>query len=186
MKKIQVVCGMALMLLLAVTQNSFAGLVWDWSFDQSNMTVGPNDTAVLNAMIFNDPTSTTNITYSVLHCAIENGGTANNLYNFSFGPNGDFYSQFQGIDLAPGNSAAFVFGTETPINPPIAVGTSVGATAALSLGTCTNNCVEHPFQITVGPNTAHTPEPSVWIFFALMAGFIFWKGSKNGTLERLV
>ena len=184
MKKIQIVFGMACLMMLAVTQNSFAGVNWNWSFDQNNLIVSPNDTAVLNAVLFNDVSSTANITYASFSGASDSRITANSPYTFSFGPNGDFFSQFGGINLAPGQSYNFVFGTETPMDSPVAEGTSVQDLASLSLGNF--GTIAQNYQITVGEgSTSVVPEaPSLILMIVGLMGIVVFTSKSRIKSER--
>ena len=99
-------------------------LMVTWSLDSPIQTVGTNDVVSIDATITNDNASDEIID---LESSI-NGvrfafGSLVPPYSFDFGFSGDFFPQFTGISLNPGQSFNFIFGELTPDPAPVPIGT---------------------------------------------------------------
>jgi len=136
---------------------SRADLVASWSFDAPAGTVGPTDTIALDATVTNDSSSTENIT-SVTLASIDEG-TFSGVYGFGFGPlgDGDPFTQFSGLDLAPGASFGFVLGLFTPVGGSAPTGTYSIASADMVFNGADLSSA-NGFERTVA--SAAVPEPS--------------------------
>jgi hypothetical protein len=109
--------ALAVATLLTTPSLARADLVWSWSFDQTQYTVSPSDSIVVRATLRNDPSSTADLGPIEGVNAIF-AGDLQKTYNFTFGPTGNstgFGIDLLGLDLAPGQSAPFVYGILTPI-----------------------------------------------------------------------
>jgi PEP-CTERM motif-containing protein len=143
---------------------AFADLVASWSFDTPTGTVGPTDTITMDATLTNDSTSTVNITSVTVFSLSE--GTFAGVYDFGFGPGGggDPFTQFSGLDLAPGNSFGFVFGVFAPLGGSAPAGTY---DIDSGVGTfITFNDVEFPSTNGFERTVATVPEPSTLLLIA--------------------
>ena len=150
--------------------SAHAALIVSWSIDLPTQVAGPSDILTIDSTIRNDNSSDSNIN---LETAIV--GTAVLLtdfeayYDFVFGTSGNFFEQFNGIVLAPGDSYGFVYGTLTPFRE-VAPGTYASGDLKINtdppLGgylSATNG----PFQVTVVPIT-----PALWLFGSGLIGLI--------------
>jgi len=157
MKKTLLTLTLAFLMLLGTAANGFASLAWDWNFVQPVFYAGPQDTVSLNAVLYNNGSSTENLTESYISSASLSSGNVYDAYNFSWGPDGSFWGQFNGLNLAPGESFAFVFGTETPFVETVPDGIYDGL-ADLSLQG--NGSIPRAYQIQVGQLDPVVPEPA--------------------------
>ena len=110
-------------------------LVFDMDFYDLPSTIFTTDTVVINAVLSNIASSDENL--GVIGGFQQNppgfdyevGGFASipNGYSYTFGPDPqnqyDLQSQFEGVDLAPGETFDFVFGILTPIGGETPLGT---------------------------------------------------------------
>jgi len=92
-------------------------LDWHWSFDQANFTVGPSDSILLTATIFVRPESPAPFTG---FASVTFQGSLFALYDFECGFCSDI--RLSDVNIPPGGSMQFTFGTLTP-QSPIAPGT---------------------------------------------------------------
>jgi hypothetical protein len=93
-----------------------ADAIWFWSFDQTEYEVSASDSIVLHATLFNSPLSTESVTRAWVPASFT--GDLQKIYDFTFGPTGDsseFFLQFEGLNVGPGESFPFVVGILTPI-----------------------------------------------------------------------
>lgn len=127
--------------LIACSAAAWATPVWSWEFQQDFFIVEPTETIVLQATLHNHDLSAENLTdtfFTGAHAVFNGGPSA--LYSdfsFSFGPQGggdweNLFRQFDGIDLAPGESFDFVFGVLTP-NSPLDIGATYWPGGLISL-----------------------------------------------------
>jgi len=134
--------------------NAHALLVWDWNFDPPQQTVGPTDTVLMTATIHNDISSTENLVRPGWAMGWGPGtipavgGPTANKYDFDFGP-------FFNLDLTPGNSFTFLWGTLTPWSGQIPVGTYETSAPRITIN---NVDIRRKFQLYVVD--AAVPEPS--------------------------
>jgi PEP-CTERM motif len=94
--------------------------IWSWSFDQTEYVVGPADTILLRATLFNDASSTGSI---ISFAGGSFTGDLQNTYTFTFATSLPQYSQqFFLMDVPPGGSFPFVLGLLTPIGGAAPIG----------------------------------------------------------------
>src|SRR5262245_32405556 len=98
--------------------NTQAAVNWYWDFDQTLYTVSPTESIVVTVSLHNDPSSTGQLTAAGTGGSFT--GDMQKSYNFSWGWNG---SEFAGLDLPPGGSFHFTWGTLTPIKGFVLPGT---------------------------------------------------------------
>ena len=114
--------GVFLFLTLSIS-SVHAVLVYDWYVTNPIQTVGPNDTVQIDATIVNDASSDVNFN---LDTAITQAfsGLFPSAYNGVFGDgiSISILTQFNGIELTPGESFNFVFATLTPSPSPVPAG----------------------------------------------------------------
>jgi hypothetical protein len=146
-------------------------LNWHWNFDQSNYIVGPSDSIHLTATIFIRPDSPASFTGRV---SITFQGSLFSLYDLDCGFCRD--PRLRNVNLAPGESFPFTFGTLTP-KSPIAPGTyrNMPDQPLLSfLSLTTHRSLDTPLVIQV------VPEPSTLILGLLgMLSFCGWSFFKR-------
>jgi len=99
-----------------------ATLMFSYDFVPQHVTVGPNDVISMDAVLTNSASSDENLLGSNIFGAFYSSGNFSPSYTFAFGPSGNFFDQFAGLDLAPGDTFAFVFGTLTPNPGPVPPG----------------------------------------------------------------
>ena len=105
-----------LLCVLAAPSVVFADPIWSWSFDQTEYFVSSSDSIVLHATLFNSPLSTESLTRASVPASFT--GDLQAIYDFTFGPTGnssEFFFQFLGLNVGPGESFPFVVGILTPI-----------------------------------------------------------------------
>ena len=120
--------------LLFVASNAHADLIWNWEFDENPFTPGPTDTVVLNATLYNDILSQTNIESGMMGFGFFLD--EEQLYHFEWGPStvhDDFGRQFNGLNLAPGESFSFTLGHYIPLVESVPIGTSLSGEAYISM-----------------------------------------------------
>ena len=150
--------GLAAFLGLLTAQPASADLVADWFFDNPVQTVGPFDTVTMDATFRNlSPLGGPHILESDINGSLFTFGSTAPSYSFVFGTNGfDFASQFQLMDLAPGDTFPFVYGTLTPAAPPVSNGVYSSPQAGIFFGPSSVLLQGGPFQLTVAEAV---PEP---------------------------
>jgi hypothetical protein len=143
--------------LLGAPSVVFADVIWSWSFDQTEYAVSSSESVVLHATLFNSALSTESLTAASVPASFT--GDLQAIYDFTFGPTGnssEFFFQFQGLNVGPGESFPFVVGILTPIGGSAPVGIHPFCCEAhLTFGSDTTLKTEAPlntFQIRV-------PEP---------------------------
>lgn len=139
---------------------------WSWSFNQSAYTVGPHDSILVQATVYNAAASTGHLRPPGVSASFT--GDFQKIYAFKFGtPGVPFGTEFLGLNLAPGESFQFNFGLLTPIGSSIAPGTYLAAPGFLNLdGTLRG--AENRLQVTVAPK----PSSVALLSFAGVAGLI--------------
>jgi len=95
-----------------------------WSLDSPIQTVGTNDVVSIDATITNDNASDEIIDLgsSIIGVFFAFSSIVP-PYSFDFGASGDFFPQFTGISLNPGQNFNFIFGELTPDPAPVPFGT---------------------------------------------------------------
>ncbi|HEB57810.1 MAG TPA: PEP-CTERM sorting domain-containing protein [Gammaproteobacteria bacterium] len=148
-------------LMLSAVGSAQAAVIWDWDFVSPVQTVTPTQTISMAARITNDATSTGNLTYQIPAGAVFSWGNLLPTYNFVFGTTGnDFWPQLTSLNLAPGESLDFIFGTLTPAGGMAAPGTYQSPGASLLLGDFGGRTGK-TFQVTVVGGVP-VPEPAAW------------------------
>ena len=175
-----------LLTVTAFPATAHAVLVWDWFFIEPIQTVTPTESPIsFDATIFNSFFSDEHLTDSRIGGAGWFRGSIPNTYDFEFGPPGstpvDFFAQFTGMDLAPGDSFNFVFGTFTQVGGPAPVGTypdSIGGIGLRVPGSELFDSKQHTFGLNVVSEPSPViPEPSS--FFLFTAGFLGLAGVRR-------
>lgn len=164
---------MVVLVLGATNVYAQAAVLWDWQYDSANFIIGPSETAILNATLYNSSDSISNLVRSDLSWASYSPSQNANLYSFNWGPNGSFWQQFNGLDLTPGESFGFVFGIMTPLTSPMADGMVVQANT--TVGMRSYGSLARPMQFMVGqaqkiPGDNVIPEPITALL--LTSGFM--------------
>jgi hypothetical protein len=138
---------------LSAPSTASADTIWAWSFNETKFVVGPTDSIVLEATVFNSPLSTEPI------MRMGGGsftGDLQAIYDFTFGDN----TPFLGLSLKPGDDFSFVLGTLTPIGGSVPIGTyPFCCEAHLEFGSVSSSSSLLPlntFEIHV------VPEPPTW------------------------
>ncbi len=154
-----------------------AETIWAWSFNETNFVVGPTDSIVLQATVFNSPLSTEPI------MKIGGGsftGDLQAIYDFEFGSN----AQFLGLSLAPGDDFSFVLGTLTPIGGSVPIGTyQFCCEAHLEFGSVGSSTVLPPlntFEIHVVPENEVVPELPTWAMCSVGVMPFIWRRLRAG------
>ncbi|HZI79622.1 MAG TPA: hypothetical protein VFD69_08915 [Vicinamibacterales bacterium] len=157
--------------LLSTPSTGSADTIWSWSFDETHFVVGPTDSVVVHATVFNSPLSTEPL--------VKTGGASftgdlQKTYDFEFGPE----AQFLGLSLDPGDSFSFVLGTLTPISPPVPIGTyPFCCEAHLAFGSAGSSDFLPPlntFEIEV------VPEPPMWALWSVGVLPFVWRRLRAG------
>ena len=147
-----------LWVLLLDSSAARAVVIWSWSFDQTEYVVGPADTIIVGVTLLNEPSSTENLHIEGVSASFT--GDLQKIYDFAWGP---FVSSLllERLDLVPGESFPFLWGTLTPIPGAIAQGVYPAlpeASLALDLPGTDNDlgwvAPTNTFQVRV------VPEPS--------------------------
>lgn len=106
--------------IIMISTQAQAALLVDWFFLNSGGTFGPGDVVIQQGRLANLAQSDTNFTFLNFISASSSGvpepaGT----YGGEFGSPGtnDFWGQFSGINLAPGESLDFIHSSYTPAGP---------------------------------------------------------------------
>jgi hypothetical protein len=140
---------MAAFLIIFVCKSSYASMILTWNFDQTVYTVAPTDAILVTATLYNDPLSDGNLVFQGVGASFT--GDMQKLYDFTFGPpDGNFAVQFFNLDLAPGESFPFVWGSLVPIGGFVPPGTYGPDPAFLTLHT-TVIFPSNAFQVIVVP-----------------------------------
>lgn len=111
-------------LSMALVGRANAALVADWSFDQTDFTVGQSDSIELWATFTNDASSTQDLDgglASIIGIFTGTvGGPTDRPYKVDFGSS---LATLSGMYLAPGESFNWLFATLQPVFGPVAPGT---------------------------------------------------------------
>lgn len=99
-----------------------------WQFDQMVYTVEPWAKLEIRATLFNDPTSTASLAFDSIGAGVGGSftGDLQKTYTFTWGPTSmptDYWKQFAGLNLAPGQSFGYVVGKLAPIGGYASPGT---------------------------------------------------------------
>ena len=102
----------------ATVQEAHAVLFWDWDILNNGQFVEGTDQVNILARMYNNSSEGETVGSFSANYAF-NSASANlisNYNNFSFGPSPahDFFGQFSGLELAPGNFYDFTFGVYYP------------------------------------------------------------------------
>jgi hypothetical protein len=152
---------------LSAPSTASADTIWGWSFNETNFVVGPTDSIVLQATVFNTPLSTEPI------MKIGGGsftGDLQAIYDFEWGPN----APFLGLSVEPGDHFSFLLGTLTPIGGSVPIGTyPFCCEAHLEFGSASSSASLPPintFEIQV------VPEPPTWALCGVgVLPFVWWR-----------
>lgn len=123
------VCYSIICICLLIPFSAEANLVWDWSLDNTTLTVSPSDSIVIKATLFNDQSSTVvmeNLNNPLVSSLLFiPGDFTPDKYKFYYGPpsDNDYYQQFSGLQLHPGESFHFTIGYWLPENGTAPAGT---------------------------------------------------------------
>jgi hypothetical protein len=141
-----------------------ATLNWHWDFDQSSYVVAPTDIIYLNATIVNDASSTVDLIHQSFMVFGIDPNYSPTPYQFTFGRTNilDFLDQFNGMDLAPGQTLQIVWGRLTPNGGPVVPGTYEFGPSNLAFEGGTT-------EYTGGFEVQVVPEPAS--FLLLFVGF---------------
>lgn len=173
-KKLWVAAAAAFISVSLSSGISVAAPIAHWSFDEPAGLAGPSDTLTMFATLTNDPTSTEAI--AGLGGGLYAWGNLWTAYTFNWGPSGfaSLIDQFSGVNLLPGESMQFVFGTLTPSSGTVPEGTYAAQYGLTYLDfkymedCCTRREVrsyaENGFARTVA--SASVPEPSTFMLLA--------------------
>lgn len=143
----------ALALGALLTPTAWASLDWHWSFDQPAYTVGPSDSILVRATLYNEPTSTENLTGPAVSMLF--AGDFQKTFDFTFGtPGSVFGMEFLRADLAPGDSLPFVFGLLTPVGGVAPAGTHLADPAFMALNGGNWTEAINRLQVTIVPDPA--------------------------------
>lgn len=150
--------------------------LWSWSFDETEFVIGPSESIVIEATIYNDASSTMDM--SILGVGASFTGDLQKTFDFTFGPTGDdvdFGIDFVGLTIPPGGAVPFVFGILTPIDGLAPVGEYFADPASLSLNV--NGVFSDPRFSTNTFTVKVVPEPSLILQMALgaLASARFWR-----------
>ncbi len=159
--------------IIIFPHNAQAALFWDWNFTNNFQTVGPTDSIVAKGRITNLAGSDSNLTFQNFGTATySNGPTAQ--YSFEWALAGNFFEQFFALNLAPGESFDFVFGTLTPYG-----GTPVGFYyffGGLELADTESGEIFRKFNFKVTGPSHVIPEPSTFFLLgSILFGFALRK-----------
>ena len=175
--------------LLLAPASSRADLIWSWSFDQTEYHVKPTDPIIVNATLFNDPSSTQDIENMGFGASFT--GDLQKTFHFTFGPTGnssDFGLEFIGLVLAPGDSFPFVFGLLKPISGVAPEGVYPADLASMTLvppaADPEMQFSTNTFSITVANHVnppPPVPEPATWwLFGAGLLGCLGIRRARKG------
>lgn len=158
--------GLAAVLAVGVPPSAHATKMFDFEFTSGGVvTVGPTDIVSMNAVLTNLSDAGEHILGGDVSSASFTG-FAFNPYDFSFGPSGNFFAQFTGMDLAPLETFAFVFGTLTPKSPPVALGTYAFPDNFMTIGFGAEEIRSSSRTFTVIVASSAVPEPGTLVLLA--------------------
>lgn len=107
------------LLIICFPTTSFATLLWSWQLGTDKLYL-VEDEIFIHATLINEVESTENFTKDFLESAAYDPLGNFPYWGFDFGSGPEsfsFFPQFDGMNLAPGQSFDFIFGRLTPKNP---------------------------------------------------------------------
>lgn len=165
MKRFAKVILLVILVSAASGASAQAAIYWDWGLYNDEYYAMPGDTIFFNSYLENLNTSTENIVYARLQGA----AFVWNLLpaSFQFGYNGDFWTQFQSIDLPPGGSFDFLFGNIHIYNDA-AYGTYVPVSGMVLAEGADPRVINRPITVHIGPYPEPViPEPASLLLLGL-------------------
>lgn len=164
-------------LAIVLSPTSFAGVIAGWEFTNSGQVVDPSENVEIKATFYNSEYSSDVFSLS----SLVGGFMAWDMntigaYKFNLGKNGVFFSQFQGVELNPGESYEFVFGSFSPKAEAVSEGTYGLSIAGLFSRGFKDFYVAGPFEFSVVQQTVLTlasaavevSEPSSLVILAML------------------
>lgn len=155
-----------------------AHLSFSWDLDDWNPVLGPRDTLLLRAQLFNDPTSTEVLRGDRLLAAL--GSDVDGIYTFMDAPT-PLADQLRHVVLAPGQGMDLVFGRLVPLGGQAEPGRYM-AEGGFSMAFADDNGREvgwtpdHSLVVTVrdgGGNPVPEPAPLALLAVAALAAWRF-------------
>ena len=138
------------LLITLVGPNSRAAVNWYWNFDQTLYTVAPSDVIVVTATLYNDLSSDGNLIFGS-GVGASFTGDMQFWYDFRFGrPGENFGEEFLDLNAAPGESFHFTWGSLTPRDGFVPLGTYGPNPAALGING-SGRVPDNSFQVIVVP-----------------------------------
>jgi hypothetical protein len=161
MKRLILICTIALLSMGIKPYYAHSTLIWNWDFTPPSVTVLPRDDIFLYATIYNDAASTEDIYYTAQGTNFDQQswgpGTLPwpGVYNFNSGKSPWSILYETGTSIGPGKTLTYLFGTLEHVGSPAPVGTYY-SDGWLSIA---GNNIQRQAEINVAP----VPEPATML-----------------------